>query len=188
MPEFPENPPPLPRFKPPELPQPVKTRVYGVPRRYGLDTILVVVTLFAVLFGLLTWTGLHPVLIGLFVLFIAGVGVSQAVFFGGKNPRLASVLGGLAMWILIGIGAVAVASYRSGDRWPRPEDFFCLLFGGVWFSPLLGYVAGTFVAGVFMILEWVEQLLRTHRGQGGPRNLESRDADPFGPQDRDAHG
>ena len=86
---------------------PLRGKVYSVPRRFGMGTIFVVTTLFAVLFGILTSVGAP----GEFVLILAGflaiIGFAQMLLFGGKRPRLASVLPGIVLTTLISLAWIA---------------------------------------------------------------------------------
>ena len=85
-----------------QLPPPV-----GVPRRFGVGSLLAVTAAFAVLLGIVRWlagiwlgeTGSAETaaIMAWLIVFFAVVGVSQAVLFGGKKPRLASLLAGAVM-------------------------------------------------------------------------------------------
>ena len=73
----------------------------GFPRRFGIGTLLVVTTMFGVLFAGLQALGCPPIVFFLALLFFTAVGLGQAFLFGGKHPRRASVI----------VGAVFVAGW-----------------------------------------------------------------------------
>lgn len=192
MPEFPDKPPPPPKvhsksgnrplWPPPSLPSESGPHGdYGVPRRYGLDSILAVVTAFALLFGALIKLGVGPVSIGFFVIFVAGVGLSQALLFDGQDPRKASVHGGLIMALILVAVLVVYLETVWGQRTP-----ICIVGGLVFLGPILGYVAGTLIAGIFLILDALEELFRKGRGRRAASMNQPDEGDPFGPAQRDA--
>jgi ABC-type proline/glycine betaine transport system permease subunit len=98
-PESPEPPyPELPRS--PEAPELKAAKVYSVPRRYDLTTMFVVSTAFALLFAgmrILEWPKEAALTTGLFITL---VGLGQAMLFGGKSPRLASVVVGVVFFFV----------------------------------------------------------------------------------------
>ena len=55
----------------------------GVPRRFGMAVAMVIMTMYAMLFGVLKSFGTPPIAFVLIALFFTGVGVSQAVLFKG---------------------------------------------------------------------------------------------------------
>ena len=115
-----------------------------VPRRFGLGTLMVVATAYAVLFGVLR--GLHApwqITVGVGG-FLTIVGVVQ-MFAGPKHARRASLLLGCAV-----VGLVAVILSFMNGLSPRVMSvlaFFALIVGG-----LFGYVAGVVVASVFLFI------------------------------------
>jgi hypothetical protein len=115
----------------------------GVPRRFGVGVMMVITTMYAVLFAVLQST---PV--GVFVsvaLFFTIIGVSQAVLFKGRNPRLASILTGMVLGLLLAL-IIAVVEIRS-----VPLEVIVIIpfvYGGL--GALAGYVVGWLIAAVFL--------------------------------------
>jgi len=116
----------------------------GMPRRFGLVRVLGLLVVFALGFGLLRWLNAPPsVFIGV-TLFVLLVGLGQAVLFGGRKPREASLVAG----IVAGEVLVFVAGFLG------PMNLGELLFSAVLFAflgGLSGYLAGALVAAVFLV-------------------------------------
>ena len=151
---------------------PQRRKVYSVPRRFGMGTIFVVTTLFAVLFGILTGVGAP----GEFVLILAGflaiIGFAQMLLFGGKRPRLASVVTGIVLTTLIGLTWMGILI--SEGRFSGLTDLLVVglvvcavsTFIGFTFGLVFGYAGGGVVAGVFLIMDHVERLMYGRRENG----------------------
>ena len=93
----------------------------GVPRRFGVAVMLVVTTMYAVLFAAIrTWVvvatlgppapaiiaALFVVIVGFFTI----VGLSQAILFKGRNPRWASIVTGTILGPPAAMGVMLLAS------------------------------------------------------------------------------
>lgn len=137
------------------IPDKRPAKVYSAPRRYDLATILMVSTVFALVFGVSRYWEIGPAV----PLHIAGlstaVALAQAILFGGKKPRLASGLVGILYML-------AVCLYVMGWEWSQPwwKTIFTVsvtLSGGA-----VGYCNGAMVGGVFLLAE----KLRTTSGSG----------------------
>ena len=61
-----------------------RQKVYGVPRRFGMGTIFVVMTAFALLFGILKSWGIPGEVVLLLAGFLVAIGLAQTLLFGGK--------------------------------------------------------------------------------------------------------
>lgn len=117
--------------------------LYSVPRRYDLATLFAVSVAYAVLFAFLRWTHWPVAMFILVAAFITSVGIAQALLFGGKRPRRASVLMGVLWWI----GIVIYAAFAARVRGPDAILGVC----AAWLFLLFGYIAGTLVGGVFLV-------------------------------------
>jgi hypothetical protein len=134
---------------------------FGAPRRYSLATIFIVTGAFAALLGILRGVGTRPGVIGAIVALLLMVGVAQAAMFGGRQPRLASILAGIVWWLGV------IASLMLGSRivYGR-QTLFDLFMTSACSFPLalaFGYAGGGVVAGVFMLLDFVEKGVARHR-------------------------
>lgn len=144
----------------------VKNSGMGVPQKLPLGELILLVTLFAVLFRLLTLLGGN----GEIVMFVAtlaiGVSLGQAMMFDGERPRQASMIVGTflcpMMVLIYGIASMLGFGVRFG--WP-------VIISGMVFltfvGPLLGYFAGLFVAGWFFIFDFYRSELT-----GAPRRYD----------------
>jgi hypothetical protein len=136
---------------------------YCVPRRYGVRTMLVVVTAFGALFGGLKWAGAGGgALVGV-SMYVASIGIAQMFF--PKAPRAASACVGS----LITSGAFLLFSdWLEGYRFQSEPAAFglqCVALAVcigviVLLGLLAGYVVGTLVSGVFLVMDQVENVFR----------------------------
>jgi hypothetical protein len=125
----------------------------SVPRRFGVGTMMILVTAFAVLLGILKSVGVPPAIFGTVAAFIAGVGACQVLLFKGKDPRRASFYGGIITFAVIGPTSVVVAYLVD------PQFFGGSLMGPLFvagvdaavFGGPLGYAAGCLVAAIFLV-------------------------------------
>ncbi len=146
---------------------PHRRKVYSVPRRFGLGTIFVVTTLFAVLFGILTGIGVP----GEFILILAGfltiIGFAQMLLFGGKHPRLASVETGMILTPIIVIAEMFYYDFPFGSE---PFEIIVnsvrMIQFGIALGMINGYTGGGVVAGVFLIMDHVERKMYGKRENG----------------------
>jgi hypothetical protein len=134
---------------------------YGAPRVFDLFTLMAITLAFALMFAFLRL--LEPILMinisGVSIYlgtFVTGIAIFQLALWGGKRPRLASLVGGPFL--------VLVMTWW-GEVWRNSVNAFDLT-GQTWqmygVSALIfgipgGYIGGAMVAGVFLIAD----LLRT---------------------------
>lgn len=131
---------------------------FGVPRRFGVGTLLTITAIFAALFGMLSALGAHPIEFGGVTLFFVAVALGQAVLFKGKRPREASLLvGGCLLPLVLFVEAV-VTFFAHGYAAPV-AGMACSLpvLAGV--GALLGYLAGGVIAGVLLVTHLVGRRL-----------------------------
>jgi hypothetical protein len=137
--------------QPPKPPEPQ----VGVPRRFGMATMMIFTTMFVVLFAAMKTfhVDAHPAVFAAIPLFVAGVGFSQAVLFRGKDPRRASYFGGIISGIIIAAGVVLFLNVASGSFNDRDfcADFVAGLVLALLFGGPFGYLAGCVVAGIFLV-------------------------------------
>src|SRR5438128_1559737 len=70
-------------------------KLYSVPRRFDLPTIFIVTAAYSIVLGVLSAIHALPGFIAAAAVFIALVGIGQALLFRGRKPRIASVLAGV---------------------------------------------------------------------------------------------
>jgi hypothetical protein len=131
-----------------------RPKVYSAPRRFDLLTIFVVTTAYALLFASLAALQLPPSVNLMVAGFIATVGIGQAFLFRGLRPRTSSLLVGIAIYCIFIVG-----NYVLNPRIYPSSMLAYMLFSGLTAGAILGYVAGTLVGGVFLIVDFVRRRL-----------------------------
>ncbi len=136
----------------------------GVPRRFGVGVMLVIMTMYAMLFAALKNT--DAVFFVLAAVFVTIIGLSQAILFKGHDPRKASVITGMALGILFPVLAsvvVLISGIIDGKAATALiAALFPLLFGvlvGGGLGAIAGYLAGLLIAGVFLLFNKVQRPL-----------------------------
>lgn len=128
------------------------TRIYSAPRRFDLSSIFAVTTAYAILFGCMRGLDFGTASSLLVAAFIALVGIGQAVLFGGRQPRKAS--------IVVGAVALTLGTISAGLFVPGANRIGFLpimaVFSFFWGS-ICGYLAGVLVGGVFLIADAIRQ-------------------------------
>jgi hypothetical protein len=133
-----------------------KKPAVGMPRKFSMAVMMMMVTLFAIMFSILRWFDALPVYYGVFGVLVFGVTMGQMVLFGGKYPRAASIWSG-AVLLPVEIGAINLFSdfirvyYNIFAR--ITTTIFYMIFT-VPVGALFGYLAGGLTAGVVLLLEW----------------------------------
>jgi hypothetical protein len=133
--------------------------IYSVPRKVDLATLLVITVFYACLFALMNllrvdfWSFLA---IGGFFSFI---GISQAILLKGESPRAASMVAGA-----IYLAAIFVFSGAGFDKSLHPILRIALFLGTSIQGVLLGYLGGSCVGGIFLIIDYVRTGLARFRG------------------------
>ena len=128
---------------------------FGVPRRFGIGTILVITTAFGLLLSLLQNAGAPPGVVWFVIVFVSLIGLGQMLLFGGSHPRKASIVTGEICFPLM--IAAAVALFKPSRT--LPGEMAWVVFTSLVFGGGFGYLAGGVVAGVFLIMDGVEQAL-----------------------------
>ena len=125
---------------------------YGAPRVFDLCTLLAVTLAFALLFACLKL--LEPAISvalprALFAisLFLVLTGLGQAILWNGRKPRIASLATGPINFAVVGIALIVFSSDMRS--YAVIIGLVCTSISGV----PLGYLAGTVVAGVFLLAD-----------------------------------
>ncbi|MGD9633382.1 MAG: hypothetical protein AB7G28_23655 [Pirellulales bacterium] len=136
-----------------------RPKVYSAPRRFDLSTIMVVTAGYAMLFG-----GINAIfnesdqaagaalMIGVFVTL---VGIGQALLFGGRRPRTASIVVGM---ILTTLFMISTTMFFSRGRSVAFLPF--MLVYGVISGAIYGYLSGVLVGGVFLVADHLRRLFK----------------------------
>ncbi|HEX7446325.1 MAG TPA: hypothetical protein VF306_02200 [Pirellulales bacterium] len=145
---------------------------YGVPRRFGIGTMLIVTAAYGMLLAILRLAGWPPGATAWILAFISLVGMGQMFLFGARRPREASVVTGA-----VGL-PLAMFAFAPYFGYVDPRAWLCTLVCAVPMGAVAGYLAGGVVAGVFLVMDAVDQWL----AQTFPR---ASDAD--GINDKNSH-
>lgn len=134
-------------FRPP-LP---KEKVYSVPKRFGLSALLALITALACLFGALRRLDTPPVIYLFLGTEVMAICVAQ--MFYNAEPRRASMIAGA---ILMPIFLAGAAFFVPG---PDLSATVCMIVPGILFGAFAGYLIGTCVAGIFLLMDKLEPYL-----------------------------
>jgi hypothetical protein len=138
----------------PRQPLPPRTHEAGVPRRFGVGTLLLITTLYALLFALLRAFHASPVTFFLIALFFTAIGLGQMLLFHGQRPRRASILVGAffpaALAIPVWLARIALGTPYARFSMSRLLDG---LFWETLAGAICGYLAGMLIAAVFLLFD-----------------------------------
>ncbi len=127
-------------------------RQTGVPRRFGVGVMLVITTMYAVLFAVIQRASAWN--FAVIAIFFTLVGLAQAVLFKGRNPRRASAVTGVVFGVLLVLVSSRSVPILRQLAIPCPLPLAILL--GAVSGALFGYLAGGLIAGVFLFLNKVQ--------------------------------
>jgi hypothetical protein len=133
-------------------PAPLGAKIYSAPRRFDLATIFVVTFAYSILFALMSGFSFPPTVSVIVGLFITLVGAGQALLFGGRKPRVASVITGAIACVPLTLTTIMLT--RRGFR--GDEMFVAIPLSGI-FGAGFGYIAGVLVGGVFLFADTIRQ-------------------------------
>lgn len=129
--------------------RPSEKTLYSVPRRFDIATLLVVSLVYSLLFALLRFVN-APWQVFLFVgLLTVVIGVAQALFPYGNEPRRASLVAGMLY--------MQVWCFILGFAEGRLTAGLCGAFASVVVGPPVGYFTGVVEAGVFLVADKVRR-------------------------------
>lgn len=143
------------------LPTP-DVRLHSVPRRFDLTTVLVVTLAYSLLFGGLRLLRLRPMAVGEVAGFVTCVAIGQALLFGGKKPRLSSVLVGVIC--LLGIYLV-YALTRDASLFEFHHRVLLIWLSIAIAGAISGYFAGVAIGLVFLVSHATKRSLRRTRSR-----------------------
>lgn len=133
---------------------------FGVPRRFGIGTLLVVTAAYGALLALLRAMDWHRGVIAVFVGFISLIGLGQMLLFRAGRPRKASIVTGAVCFPIVQLFFFLPLAVRS---WDHAGTELLLLLYSTLFGAAAGYLAGCVVAGVFLIMDAVERTIGDKR-------------------------
>ena len=126
----------------------------GVPRRFGMSIMFMMMTMYALLFAFMKMMDTPPWEFAIIAIFVTGVGFAQMALFGGRYPRAASIWSGAILFpveIFFYTGAWAYS-----DTGQTLVSFAIGLFLAILSTPFgafFGYLSGGLTAGAFLLIE-----------------------------------
>lgn len=136
---------------------------HGVPRRFGVGALLAVTVVYALAFSLASGMSKRwgdplvlPITVSILFVWLTLVAIAQALLFGGRRPRLASLVTGTGLYVFCAEPVIAwqlyqFLYYEIGRIWTVRAVVFSIVASPL-IGVLLGYLTGGVVAGVFVIL------------------------------------
>jgi MFS family permease len=143
----------------------------GVPRRFGIGVLMLLVTLSAVLFSALQTIGVWPEVFAVISSMVVAVAIGQVFLFGGRYPRAASIWVGSCFAPLQAIALCLWAYFEPGSRWSVSIAAMLVVALGsaILSAPLgaaFGYLSGGLVGGVFLTLDALTKWRRSRHDAG----------------------
>ena len=129
-----------------------------VPARvqFGIGVLLVIMTMYAVLFGVLQAFRASPLDFVVITLFLTTVALGQKFLFKGRQPRKASIIVGACFFV--GLYIVLKVVFGLSARNPYgPLD-------GAFLGAIAGYLAGLPISGVFLAIDKLRTRQRRSKG------------------------
>lgn len=130
------------------------TRVYTVPRRWSVSTLLVATTLYALLCAGLRLVRAPAQILLVVSAFLVFVAIAQLIL--PQAPRLASAFAGVLFFC---IGSWVSAIRHAPAAAMSADAFMVLAFSGA----ILGYLAGSILAGIFLLADSLQAFWRWYR-------------------------
>jgi hypothetical protein len=131
----------------------------GLQKRFSMGVLMAWVTLFAVVFSVLKWMEAAPEVFAIIALLMFCVGIAQMWLFGGKNPRLASlVAGGVVLPVeilLCNLLTGFFVEHNGGILQPIIVSI-ALMIPAVPIGVFFGYLLGGLTAGIVLVLDRLE--------------------------------
>ena len=132
------------------------SQAVGVPRRFGMAIVLLIMAMYAVLFATMKLLNAPPGVFVVIAVLFTGVGLGQMLLFGGRYPRAASVwVGGCLFPVEVLVACIYMAK-TEGSGADVPDfiaPMLCFLVFSIPLGAAMGYMAGGLTAGVFLLIE-----------------------------------
>jgi hypothetical protein len=133
------------------------TGAVGVPRRFGMNLMFLMVTLYALLFAAMQLLGADPQVFAVVAIMVTAVALGQMAMFGGTHPRAASLRVGAWLFPLEMLGVALWNDWISWEDATAVSFNTSMLLVGtpicVGIGAIFGYLSGCMAAGVFFLIE-----------------------------------
>ncbi len=125
-----------------------------VPRRFATGTLLLLVTLYAMMFSCLSWLCASPTVFVVLAVYLTAIGLAQMLLFGGEKPREASIWVGAPVGAILVTG-VCLSASPVGTSLTEALALACFWVLGLALCIPVSYVTGCAMAGVFLVIDRV---------------------------------
>ena len=129
----------------------------GVPHRFGVGTLLLISTMYAVLFAVWRFIEGPPTVLVWVALFFFAVGLGQMLLFKGQRPRRASVIVGACVVPCMFLGYIVYEQLVTSRMSAFPIDNLCWLIPAS--APMVEDIA-EFWGRHFLGRGWKKQLTK----------------------------
>ena len=144
--------PPLPSYSQHPYAAPkLKEKTYSVPRRFGMAGLFAIMTALACLFGGLRLLDTPPVIYLFLGTEVMVICVAQMLY--NAEPRRASMVAGAILLPVFSLGSSLFL--RGADQ----AEALYLTIPSILFGAFAGYLVGTCVAGIFLLMDKLEPFL-----------------------------
>jgi hypothetical protein len=160
--------------------------LYSAPRRFDLATIFVVISAYSILFAALSLADrvfsfeFQPELTIIAGGLVTAVAIAQAWYSGIANPRGVSVIAGA-------ISYTALCFIFAPFRFTIPGLFVVIVVNGMLLGAILGYIAGVFVGGMFLVADLLREKVAVSEAQEAPASHQNDFNSAANPQSESAN-
>jgi hypothetical protein len=157
----------------------------SAPRRFDLATIFVVISAYSILFAALSLADrlfsfeFQPELTIIAGGLVTAVAIAQAWYSGIANPRGVSVIAGA-------ISYTALCFIFAPFRFTIPGLFVVIVVNGMLLGAILGYIAGVFVGGMFLVADLLREKVAVSEAQEAPASRQNDFSSAANPQSESA--
>ncbi|MGA2035848.1 MAG: hypothetical protein ABSG68_26675 [Thermoguttaceae bacterium] len=134
---------------------PADAREARAPFRFGVGTLLLITTMYAVLFAMLRAADAPPAVFVAVALLFTAVGLGQKFLFKGQRRGNASIIAGAGFFVGLYVTYRVVFWQQYLNRPLAPFDAFEAAFAGA----IYGYLAGLLISGAFLLVGKMKSFL-----------------------------
>ena len=133
-----------------------RNSIYSVTRKLDLASLLVFTAAYGFLFAFMNLLHFGPLAFACVAGFFTSVGISQAVLFNAKSPRLASSLTGAIYFVSLMLNPFSVGVSPVKPLIDTSALPFYIILGLI-----AGYFSGTCIGGVFLVIDYLRNRLHS---------------------------
>ena len=148
----------------------------GVPRRFGIGTMILLTVVFALLFGVLNRHDVLPAPFAYILILVAEVAACQVLLFKGNDPRAASIVGGSVITYLMSVVVCLTTDFGPRDFTREMTFSFLGISLLLFIGAFLGYLVGSLITAIFWLYKKIAGILSARCDRNGrvPEEHEER--------------